>query len=196
VLFKILTIMLFIAVTVRAENIHTQKGMKLAEKSFRDFMGPEQQLRLYKETARIKEEVFKLPEPIQGDTKESKNGKKNGTSYLFISSSMPITTLRNYVHDISELNDPDISIVMRGFIGGMKKAGQTQQFMADIIKKEKNCITNCKAFSVNTIIDPILFTKFKINNVPALVHVEGEQFNVIYGDASFEYLSSKASEKK
>jgi type-F conjugative transfer system pilin assembly protein TrbC len=127
--------------------------------------------------------------------------------YLFVSSSVPMTTLRNYAVDLARLADPNMSMVMRGMIGGMKTVRPTTEFVSRVIVKDTNCKVfqeRCDAYQVNFMIDPLLFRKYRITQVPALVYVprtnvierdrseglteaEGE-FYVLYGDASLEYL--------
>lgn len=127
--------------------------------------------------------------------------------YLFVSSSVPMTTLRNYAVDLARLADPNISMVMRGMIGGMKTVRPTTEFVSRVIVKDANCKVfqeRCDAHQVDFMIDPLLFRKYLITQVPALVYVprtnvierdrseglteaEGE-FYALYGDASLEYL--------
>ena len=48
--------------------------------------------------------------------------------FIFISSSMPMYEIRRYVKQVAMLNEPDVQIVMRGFIGGVKYLTPTIRF--------------------------------------------------------------------
>ena len=129
--------------------------------------------------------------------------------YLFISASMPPEVLRAYVASVERFGDPRISVVLRGFIGGMQKVQPTVQFIGDMLKRSASCSAeDCEFRPVGVIIDPLLYRRYKIDRVPAVVYVrglslgdpkqsEGKDDNikaadskVVYGDASLEYILS------
>ena len=135
--------------------------------------------------------------------------------YIFISSSIPITTLRNYARDIHVLSDPNISLVMRGFVDGMKYIAPTSDFVKSITFNDPDCISaegeKCKAFNTSIVIDPLLFRKYNIKSVPAFVYArglklidfsenEGENKKSgsaysLYGDVSLGYALEQIFEK-
>lgn len=136
--------------------------------------------------------------------------------YLFISSSMPLSTLRNYARDIDRLQDPNICMVMRGFIGSIQDASKTMEFWMRIRLKDLGCNgTGCSTYVTPIEIDPNLYRRFKPDSVPALVYVRGVKpvdpdvsegspenvptpspsaWTMIYGDASLAYLFERISE--
>lgn len=154
------------------------------------------------------------------DTKMTEKGKaqkgKLGSGervYIFVSSSIPIDTLRNYAKDIDALDETNIVMVMRGFVGGAKEIKPTMSFLAQILHKDKNCqfsgSMNCDGFGAAVLIDPELFRRYKPAVVPAVVYVknvkplhpdmsEGSDDIVgvlnesdvytVYGDASLGYM--------
>lgn len=163
-----------------------------ASESFENYRSKEFQDRIYKEVKKLKKELFTgwkafLPDPGNGKYASPDEGLgTNERIYLFISSSMPRETTRRYIADIDRLNMPaapiGITVVMRGFIGGMKKAGPTLEFMRNILLKNQNCTDDgsrdgCEAYVVEVQIDPILFSQFGIEKVPALVYVRGADFS-------------------
>jgi type-F conjugative transfer system pilin assembly protein TrbC len=142
-------------------------------------------------------------------TKSNAKGKGKLSSserlYIFISSSIPVETLRNYVRALDKIKDNNIVMVMRGFVGGMKYIRPTIEFSKSILKKDPNCepgAENCELYGANIEIDPLLFRKYAITRVPAFVYVphmtvrdaglsegkqgnaEFSQYHVVYGDAS------------
>lgn len=94
--------------------------------------------------------------------------------YLFVSSSMPDLILRRYAFQMESV--PGAQMVMRGFIGGARKIKPTIRFMSRILKKDKNCDkATCERINTPLIIDPVLFRRYGIDRVPALVIVDGLQ---------------------
>lgn len=195
----------------RRQKEMEEKARKLAE----DFHSEASEKKLAAETERLKSGLFakqlnqaKTEETgVKATLSESRYLRSTERIYLFVSSSIPMTTLRNYAADSARLADPNISMVMRGMIGGMKTVRPTTEFVSRMIVKKTDCKVfqeRCEAHKVNFLIDPLLFRKYRITQVPALVYVphtnvierdkseglteaEGE-FYVLYGDASLEYL--------
>lgn len=125
---------------------------------------------------------------------------------IFVSSSMPLTTLRNYAKDLDEING---LMVMRGMIGGMKTMGPTLSHIAKVLRIDPNCTGgNCAMRTTNFVIDPVLFRENGISQVPAAVFVEDmplepycERFEedsvppkaryVVYGDVSAKHMAGE-----
>lgn len=124
--------------------------------------------------------------------------------YVFISSSVPVETLENYAFSIDRLGIQNVSMVMRGFVGGMKEIGPTVEFVRKIILKDPECVPDCEAYKVNVVIDPFLFRRYKIEKVPAIVYTKGvrildyfsseglmesanvSDYYILYGDMAFD----------
>lgn len=125
---------------------------------------------------------------------------------VFVSSSMPLTTLRNYAKDLDNING---LMVMRGMIGGMKTMGPTLSHISKVLRIDPNCTGgNCATRTTNFVIDPVLFRENGISQVPAAVFVEDmplepycERFEedsipakaryVVYGDVSAKHMASE-----
>ena len=200
--------------SIKTDNVHMDKMKKLAGEAARYYQSEEYQKKIKAETERIKGEVFgtKLEGYYPGRKQEEKVPGKLSSSeriYIFVSSSMPLETLRAYVGDVSGLKDDSIVFVMRGFIGGMKFIRPTIDFIAKALVTDKHCDLGkqkCEVYNVNFEIDPLLFRKYGITRVPAFVyvpHIEVEDsersegsaenarvsdFFTLYGDAFFEYI--------
>jgi len=114
----------------------------------------------------------------QGQTGHTHHGtailKEDERIYIFISSSVPKETLRNYVRDLDALGQPRMSIVMRGFVGGMTKVRPTLEFLRGVLFKDENCDSDkCEAYRAPVLIDPSLFRRYGIEAVPAIVYARG-----------------------
>lgn len=195
------------------ENIHKKQGQEEAEKLSKYFYSEEYQKKLRDESAGLKREMFN--EALKGYYSDAKpldisgNLGFNQRIYIFISSSIPIETIRNYVRDVDKIGDRNIVFIMRGFIDGMKYIKPTMNFIAKTILKDTDCNLmreECETYNVSFEIDPLLFKRYQISSVPAFVYVEhidvmdidmseGEKENVsasnyytVYGDASLEHI--------
>lgn len=141
--------------------------------------------------------------------------KEDERIYIFISSSVPKETLRNYARDLDALGQPRMSIVMRGFVGGMTKVRPTLEFLRGVLFKDETCdYDKCEAYRAPALIDPLLFRRYGIEAVPAIVYARGVKgvdstvsegvkevaetgdYYILYGDAvldgALEVLNSVA----
>lgn len=130
--------------------------------------------------------------------------------YIFISSSMPEMTIRNYIRDASKIGN-NIYLILRGGIGGIKQIMPTVVWANSLLKKNSLCESQCEMYGVKILIDPFLFRKYGITKVPAVVYVKGVQnpeglseglnsvkinnFWVSYGDVSLDYHLKLIEEK-
>ena len=161
--------------------------------------------------AKIRAEQQRLQETLFNDilTESSPQGDPNTPAvaqltpkqlYLFISSSVQLTTLRNYAAMIDRAPSGKIIMVLRGFIDGMKKIRPTMEFIGEILKKDPACdLTKekCNSYQVNIQVDPLLCQRFTIEKVPTLAYLpvsegdaEGKKAEpiIVNGDASLDYL--------
>lgn len=122
--------------------------------------------------------------------------------YIFISSSIPEQTIKNYIRDASKIGN-NIYLILRGGIGGIKQIMPTVLWANSLLKKNSLCETQCEMYGVKILIDPFLFRKYNITKVPAIVYVQGLQnteglseglnsvkinkFWISYGDVSLDY---------
>jgi hypothetical protein len=103
---------------------------ELAGKVDAYYRAPEFQGKLQKESQRIRSELFGdasarfYPDTTAAPPTRGKLGSDERI-YLFISSSLPLQTVRNYAASVARLGDPNIIMVMRGFIEGMTKIQPT-----------------------------------------------------------------------
>jgi type-F conjugative transfer system pilin assembly protein TrbC len=128
--------------------------------------------------------------------------------YIFISSSMPSATIRRYVQDVNKLQDPNIHIILRGFIGGVKYLKPTVEFFVRCAKKDPLCEgPQCKLYNAGFNVNPLPFRKYHIDKVPAFVYVpyeqeitpesitESNEYYKVSGDAKLEYILNLIYEK-
>ena len=196
------------------KNVFEKDGEKWARATDDLFRSGEFQNRLLAEQERIKREVFggKLQEYYRAapELAAAMAGElpRDERVYIFISSSMPKQTLRNYVRDVAKLGDPNVKLVMRGLVGGMKYIKPTLRFVGSLLVKDEECDPQkrkCERFGAGVEIDPLLFRRYGIDRVPAIVFArkvnvvdpqmsEGlernmavAEFHVLHGDMALEY---------
>lgn len=171
------------------------------------------QLRVQSETERIKSEVFgdKISGYYTDKGKEAPKGKLAASErvYVFISSAMPLATIRNYAASVARLGDPNVFLVMRGFVDGMTKIQPTIGFIASVLQRDQACRPqdgDCEMLPAGLVVDPLLFRRYRIDRVPAVVYARGlkaedtglsegdpkkttiSDHYAAYGDARLEYL--------
>jgi type-F conjugative transfer system pilin assembly protein TrbC len=186
---------------------------EIAEKMNAYYRSPEFQGRLKNETERIKGELFgDASVRFYPDSKALAARRKLGSDkriYLFISSAMPLQTVRNYAASVARFGDPNVTLVMRGFVDGMTKIQPTIRFIASVLQRDPSCSPQegeCEMLPASLAVDPLLFRRYGIDLVPAVVYArgvkaedaalsEGDSRNTsitenhtAYGDASLEYL--------
>ena len=125
---------------------------------------------------------------------------------VFVSSSVPLTTLRNYARDLQKVHG---LMVFRGMLGGMRTIAPTLKLIACIMRFHPACEgQRCAMRKTALVIDPILFREHAISRVPAAVFVEDmalapycERFDeqtvadnarhIVYGDVSVKSLAEE-----
>lgn len=97
---------------------------------------------------------------------------KGWVPLLFVSSSMPISTLRNYAVQIEKVHGV---MAFRGVPGGLRKMGPMAKLTAQILRLDPGCEgPNCVMRNVQLIIDPIVFRQHGVAHVPALAMIPGD----------------------
>lgn len=123
--------------------------------------------------------------------------------FLLISSSVPFKTLRRYVLQIADNNLP-VQMILRGLIPGSHNGEyfmSTIKYIESLIKyKDKSGY-----YDMHIDIDPLVFAKFNVHRVPALIYVRdynpqtftslGEQAYLAYGNDDLEYLLKQIEDK-
>lgn len=195
-------------------NPHRAPGEARARATDGLFRSGEFQQRLAREEERIRREVFggRLQQFYQGahQSAAAMAGElpRDERIYIFISSSMPRRTLRNYVRDAARLDDPNVKLVLRGLVGGMKYIKPTMRFFGSLLVKDEDCDPargKCEMYGSALEVDPLLFRRYGIDRVPAIVFArrvnvvdpqmsEGMkrnmsvgEYHVLSGDVSLEH---------
>lgn len=91
---------------------------------------------------------------------------------LFVSSSMPVETLRTYAGQLERAGGV---MAFRGMPGGMRQVGPMAQLSAAILRRDPGCEgPACAMRDVQLIVDPLIFRQHRVSQVPALAMIPGD----------------------
>lgn len=118
------------------------------------------------EGERLARKVLNLPQEGAGLPQSGDPKVDGGQVILFVSSSMPLETLRNYARDLAKVKGV---MVLRGGVEGLTRIGPTVAFAQEITKLDPSCQgNNCQLRDVGLLIDPLLFRHYNVTSVPAI----------------------------
>lgn len=110
---------------------------------------------------------------------------------IFVSFSMPEKSLKTWMRDANTIHAP---VIIRGLINNSFK--ETTAAIYKLVKDESGGMQ----------IDPILFERFQIKKVPAVVVTQSvnclanqsclENYDVFYGDVGLEYALKRIAQQK
>lgn len=119
---------------------------------------------------------------------------------LFVSSSMPIATLRTYAGQLEKAGGV---MAFRGMPGGLAKVAPMAKLSAEILRLDPGCEgPACGMRNVQLIVDPLVFRQHRVTAVPALGMIPGDPtqpycerdetspaaMHIVYGDAALSGL--------
>ena len=207
-----------VAKTIKSTgNIHAKEMESVARETQTFYESDEFKKRVQDHTAQIAEQSIgkRFADYYKDSVKKQGGGNLAADEklYIFVSSSMPLETVRAYASDVAHLKDPRISIVMRGFVKGMHKLAPTVTYVGHALKIDPDCVLtegNCKVRDIDFMIDPLVFRRYSVDKVPAFVYVKGfkitdvdssegcganvekgGQHYKVYGDANLKYVLTK-----
>jgi type-F conjugative transfer system pilin assembly protein TrbC len=97
---------------------------------------------------------------------------KKWVPVLFVSSSMPIETLRTYAGQLERAGGV---MAFRGMPGGMRQVAPMAKLSAAILRRDPGCDgPACAMRDVQVIVDPLVFRQHGVARVPALAMIPGD----------------------
>ena len=207
------------------ENIHKEKADAEAKRAFDYYNSDVFRSRLDSEISRIKTyfDTGMFPDP---DIKSSNpsvthyyKAPLSGSSllgsdervYVLVSTSVPMSTLKNYLLSIEKAKDPGIRMIFRGLPKdntSRKPILVMKDFLLRLLARNEDCTMrdrDCR-IRASVQVDPVVFRRHSItDNVPAIVYARGvrvndpglsegmehnaavNEFYVVRGDVALEY---------
>jgi type-F conjugative transfer system pilin assembly protein TrbC len=111
---------------------------------------------------------------IEMETSSPPEGRPASTVIVFVSSSMPIATLRRYAADLERTGG---AMILRGGVSGLKTMGPTIDLMMRILRVDPSCDgADCDMREAAILIDPLVFRAASVVRVPAVAVVDRDPF--------------------
>ena len=162
-----------------------QKKYEEFLQKFRDYKPPslseDKKKKLEEDTKRLQENAQKSKGmfEVQNGQVKFKGGNEGFANvgfssraafYLLMSSSVPKSVWRSYADFVENAKLEDrVVFVLRGCVGGCTYIRPTLEFLQDILKDGE------KERRIGIWIDPFIFRRFGVKEVPCLVMVKGDQ---------------------
>jgi hypothetical protein len=102
----------------------------------------------------------------------SANDGRKRVPVLFVSSSMPVETLRTYAGQLERIGGV---LAFRGMPGGMRQVAPMAKLSAAILRIDPGCEgPACAMRDIQLIVDPLIFRQHGVTQVPALAMIPGD----------------------
>jgi len=182
-------------------NRHAEAGQRAAERSTEIFQSPRFQEKLHCEQQRLEQELF--ADVVSGNNspdheRKSDNSPTTIRIYLFFSSSVAEETIRAYIATIANAEAAEIALVLRGLVKGMDFQASAGYFRR-ILQEDQDCRdtreSQCQSYRVPIKIDPVLFDRYGITRVPALVYVGDNDTYLVRGDMGLVSLLERIDQE-
>lgn len=177
------------------ENIHSQRGLKAARQTVPQFNAPDFEEKLCRQQASI-QGIAAKQEPRE-TRKEDGALTIQESVYLFLSSSMPEAVVNRYLIDIGRTGDQRISPVLFGLPQGMGNKRFNAAYFSRVMQTDLGCRERpdspCQRLEMPVRVNPMVFARYSITEVPALVYDNGQDAWSIPGDAELAHLLEKVA---
>lgn len=115
--------------------------------------------------------------------------------YLFLSSSLPKPVVNRYLIDIGRTGEQRIVPVLFGLPEGKEGKSIDADYFSRVMQADPGCRDTpkspCQRLALPLRVNPVLFTRYNITEVPALVYDNDQDSWSIHGEAELAYLLEK-----
>lgn len=183
-----------IAETMRLpENIHEQEGKDSARKSVEKLNAPAFQEKLGCQMERIQQS--RTPQEQARTVQAQGTLSAQESVYLFLSSSVSELVVNRYLIDVNRTAEQRIVPVLFGLPQGLAGKRLNADYFRRVMQAAPECRDTpdalCRRLDVPLKVNPELFTRYSIIEVPALVYANGQDSWSIHGEAELAYLLEK-----
>lgn len=179
-------------------NSHHAAGLKAAQEAFARYQAEPWQQRIEAKKQQLSQRYLGPGEGILPADKQRPTLSSQEKLYLFLSSSVPTSTINTYLATIAG-SGSEIVPVMFGFVGGLSQAKVQGKFFGAILQKDSGCRDQpqqrCPRLALTIKIEPLLFQRYGITRVPALVYDRGGDVVIVEGDAGLTGLLARIGEE-
>ncbi len=175
------------------ENAHNDKGQEAAQQTAKEYNSPEFQQKLRCQIERIQQNGPQQEQAMKAQEKGALPAQES--VYLFLSSSLPETVVNRYLIDIGRTGEQRIVPVLFGLPQGLAGKRLNADYFSRVMQEDPGCRdtteTPCQWLAVSLKVNPVLFTRYNINEVPALVYDNRQDSWSIQGGTELAYLLEK-----
>ena len=175
------------------ENAHNDKGQEAARQSVERLNAPTFREQVRCQMERIQAGNSKQEQPSATQEKGTLSAQEN--IYLFLSSSMPEAVVNRYLIDIDRTGEQRMVPVLFGLPQGLAGKRLNADYFSRVMQVDPGCRntpeSSCQRLAVPFKVNPELFTRYNISEVPALVYDNGQDSWSIHGEAELVYLLKK-----
>lgn len=158
-----------------------------------------------KQQDQVKGEMDRVYRTFSGNQQKENQPEQNAEHfeldeavYVFISSSMPESTIRAYFNQITATKESKIAPVMYGLAKGLGNKSESAQYLSRIMQVDAQCQdapgAPCDRFPIEILVNPMLFKKYSITSVPSVVYAKGDNWWSVQGDSTLDYLLEKINQ--
>ncbi len=175
------------------ENAHNDKGQEAARQSVKKLNEPAFREQLRCQMERIQNGNSKQEQPSATQGKGALAAQE--TVYLFLSSSMSEAMMNRFLIDVSRTGEQRIVPVLFGLPQGLAGKRLNADYFSRVLQADPECRdtpdTPCQRLAVPLKVNPELFTRYTIIEVPALVYTNGQDSWSIQGETELAYMLEK-----
>lgn len=175
------------------ENSHALEGQEAARKTMEQFQTPD-----FQEKLRCQRESIQGEKPKQEQTSATQGkGRLSGQEsvFLFLSNFVPEAMVNRYLIDVSRTGEQRIVPVLFGLPQGLAGKRLNADYFSRVMQADPGCRdtpeTPCQRLEVPLKVNPELFARYNITEVPALAYDNGQDSWSIQGEAELAYLLEK-----
>lgn len=176
------------------ENSHAQEGLEAARRMAEQFNTPAFQEQVRCQMERIQQSG--APQEQAMKTQGNSTLTAQESVYLFLSSAMPEAVVNRYLIDIGRTGEQRMVPVLFGLPQGLAGKRLNADYFSRVMQANPGCRdtpeTPCQRLAVSLKVNPVLFTRYTITEVPALVYDNGQDSWSIQGETELAFLLGKA----
>ena len=176
------------------ENSHAQEGLEAARRMAEQFNSPAFQEQVRCQMERIQQSG--APQEQAMKTQGNSTLTTQESIFLFLSSSLPESVVNRYLIDIGRTGEQRIMPVLFGLPQGLEGKRFNADYFSRMMQANLECRDTpkspCQRLEVPLKVNPVLFTRYTITEVPALVYDNGQDSWSIQGETELAFLLGKA----
>ncbi len=175
------------------ENSHALEGQEAARQAAEQFNAPNFQEKLRCQMERIQRSGPPQEQTMAPQDRGTLTGQES--VFLFLSSSVPEAMVNRYLIDVSRTGEQRIVPVLFGLPQGLAGKRVNADYFSRMMQADPVCRDTpeapCQRLAVPLKVNPELFARYNITEVPALVYDNGQDSWSIQGEGELAFLLEK-----